>query len=342
MGFLHALKYPVAIIGTVVVIILAWLIQYLGRKYIDSQVRDAKEHYRKLSFLTTTIVVLALAAIIVLWARPMQHTGTFLGLIGAGVAVALRDPLLSVAGRIAIFAGNMYSVGDRIEINKMMGDIIDVGFFYTRMMEVGNWIGADQVTGRLVQFSNSRVFGHAVFNYTQNFAYIWDVVMIPITYTSNVQDTTKALLEVGNEYTREFLKGAREQLEDMRRYFLVPEFELEPQVYLAVTSNWIELTMRYVVDPKKRRSASSFIYGEVFKRIQGREDIAIASETMDLSVHPPGTSEPGEEEKRQPQVSGNDEMKDRTLKQMREQDDQNKQNQEVDTQDRKDKKRPAA
>lgn len=342
MGFLYALKYPVAIIGTIVAIFLAWLIHYLGRKYIDSHVHDAKEHYRKLSFLSTTILILALAAIIVLWARPMQHTGTFLGLIGAGVAVALRDPLLSVAGRVAIFAGKMYSVGDRIEINKMMGDIIDVGFFYTRMMEVGNWIGADQVTGRLVQFSNSRVFGHAVFNYTQNFAYIWDVVMIPITYTSNVQDTTKALLEVGNEYTHEFLKGARSQLEDMRRYFLVAEFELEPQVYLAVTSNWIELTMRYVVDPKKRRSASSFIYTEVFKRIQGREDIVIASETMDLSVHPPGTSEPGEEENRQPRKSGMDEMTNRTLQQMHEQDDQNKQNQEVDAQERKDKKRPAA
>jgi len=347
VGFLHALKYPVAIIGTIAVIVLAWVIHALGRKYIDSHVDDPKEHYRKLSFLSTTILILALAAIIILWARPMQHTGTFLGLIGAGVAVALRDPLLSVAGRIAIFAGNMYSVGDRIEINKMTGDVIDVGFFYTRMMEVGHWIGADQVTGRLVQFSNSRVFGHAVFNYTQNFAYIWDVVTLPITYSSNVQDTSKALLEVGNEYTREFLKGARSQLEDMRRYFLVPEFELEPQVYLTVTSNWIELTMRYVVDPKKRRSASSFIYTEVFKRIQGREDIVIASETMDLSIHPPGTSEPEEGKKRQPQMAGSDEIKNRALAQMRQQDEEDKQNKGKEEERAKgkrpaDKKRPAA
>ncbi len=340
MGFLHALKYPVAIIGTIAAILLAWIIHTLGRKYINSHIRDVKEHYRKLSFLSTTIVILAVATIIVLWARPMQHTGTFLGLIGAGVAVALRDPLLSVAGRVAIFAGNMYSVGDRIEINKMTGDVIDVGFFYTRMMEVGHWIGADQVTGRLVQFSNSRVFGHAVFNYTQNFAYIWDVVTIPITYSSNVQDTTKALLEVGNEYTHEFLKGARSQLEGMRQYFLVPEFELEPQVYLTVTSNWIELTMRYVVDPKKRRSASSFIYTEVFRRIQGREDIVIASETMDLSIHPPGTSEPQEGKKRQPQIAS-DEMKNRALSQMRQQDEEDKKNKGKE-EERADKKRPAA
>jgi small-conductance mechanosensitive channel len=137
VNLLHTLKYPVAIIGTIVAVLLAWLIHYIGPKYIEASIRDAKEVYRKLSFLTTTIVILVLIAIIVLWARPMQHTATFLGLIGAGVAVALRDPLLCVAGRIAIFAGNMYSVGDRIEINKMTGDIIDVGFFYTRMMGGG-------------------------------------------------------------------------------------------------------------------------------------------------------------------------------------------------------------
>lgn len=71
----------------------------------------------------------------------------------------------------------------------------------------------------------------------------------------------------------------------MKNYFLVPNFELMPQVYVQVNSNWVQLTMRYVVDPKKRRQASSFIYTEVFKEAQGRGDITIASETMDVAVH---------------------------------------------------------
>lgn len=70
----------------------------------------------------------------------------------------------------------------------------------------------------------------------------------------------------------------------MRRYFVVPSIELKPVVYVKVTSNWLELTMRYIVDPKQRRAASSFIYGETFKRLQKRQDITIASETMDLTV----------------------------------------------------------
>ncbi len=284
----HYLHDPVAVIGTVAAVVLAWLLSFLGRKYFDSRVRDPKEHYRKVSFLNTTLTLAAAIAIVILWSRLFQAKGTFWGLLGAGVAVALKDPLLSIAGRVTIFAGHIYSVGDRIDIDNITGDVVDIGFFYTRMMELGNWIGGDQATGRIVQFSNSIIFGHAVYNYTQNFAYIWDEINLPITYTSNVEGATKILLAVGNEYTREFLKGAQAQMRRMQRYFLVPEFELEPTVYLKVTSNWVELSLRYVVEPKKRRSASSFIYREVFQRVQQRDDITIASETMDLSVHRPG------------------------------------------------------
>jgi len=217
--------------------------------------------------------------------------GIFLGLVAGGLAIALKEPLLAFAGRVAILGGRLYSVGDRIEGDKVTGDVIDVGFFYTRMMELGNWIAADQASGRIVQFSNSKLFGDTVvYNYTHNFAYIWDEVMLPITYASNLQAATEILLQAGAKYSQDFLQGAQAELhqaelQKMKNYFLVPNFELKPQVYVQVNSNWVQLTMRYVVDPKKRRQASSFIFTEVFKQAQGRGDITIASEAMDVAVH---------------------------------------------------------
>ncbi len=285
MHFLtHYLHYPVSVIGTVVTIVVAVLIWYVGTSYIDRYVHDQREHYRRKNFLSTILIVAAGVAIAILWARLFHNRGTFFGLVGAGVAVALREPLLSIVSRLAIFAGHIYTAGDRIEVEKMSGDVIDIGFFYTRLMEIGNWLGGDQVTGRIVQISNAQVFGKPVFNYTRNFAYIWDEVCLPITYDSNMQEATKILLDVGGEYTKDFLQGARQEMDQMQRYFLVPKFELDPQVYVKITSNWLQLTMRYLVEPKKRRAASSFIYGEVFKRVQQRKDIQIASETMDLTV----------------------------------------------------------
>lgn len=286
MGFLARLPYPIGIFGTISTIIAAVVIAFVGKTIIKHREQDHRERYRKRQVVNTISWVLALGVIVILWARLLQHTGTFLGLVAGGLAIALREPLLAVAGRVAILGGGLYRVGDRIQVDKVSGDVIDVGFFYTRMMEIGNWIGGDQASGRIIQFSNSKLFGDTVvYNYNRNFTYIWDEVMLPITYASNMKAATEILLHSGERYSRNFLQGAQSELEKMKSYFLVPDFELKPQVYVQVNSNWIQLTMRYIVDPKKRRQASSFIYTEVFKQAQGRGDITIASETMDIAVH---------------------------------------------------------
>ncbi len=295
------LPYPVAEIGTLVVLALAWLLLTLGGKIIDSQHLDVREHYRRRKMLSTVVVVLAVLVLLALWSHPLRRTSTFLGLMAAGVAIALKEPLLSIAGRIAIFVGHIYDVGDRIEIDKMKGDVIDIGFFYTRMMEVGAWINADQASGRIVQMANAEVFGHPVFNYTRNFSFIWDEVNLPITYNSNLRAAQEILVRTGREYTREFLQGAQRELQQMQRYFMVQKLELEPIVYLRVTSNWLQLNMRYVVDPKRRRDASNFLYNAIFADIQQRDDISIGSTTMDLAVHGPAfKNTPHDEEQQSP------------------------------------------
>jgi small-conductance mechanosensitive channel len=284
------LAHPVPVFGTLGVLVVGWIVLALGHKFIGQRAPNPKEQYRRQRLLSTVVVVLGAAIIIGLWAKLLPHASTFLGLVGAGLAVALREPLLSIAGRIAIFLGHMYTAGDRIEINKLSGDVIDVGFFYTRMMEIGNWIGGDQYSGRIIQFANAQVFGASVFNYTRNFAYIWDEIKLPITYASNIKTATELLKSVGGKYTREFMQDAEPQIEKMQRIFMVPRFEVEPVVFMKVTDNWVELTLRYLVDPKKRRAASSYMFGEVFQKIREHRDIEIASSTMTLTVQQGGLS----------------------------------------------------
>jgi small-conductance mechanosensitive channel len=281
------LPYPVPIIGTAVVIAVTIVLHFSAAAYVRHRAQDHRERYRRRKFFTTIITFIAGLAILILWAHTLKQKGTFLGLLGAGVAIALREPLLSIAGRLAIFAGHMYTAGDRIEMQKLSGDVIDIGFFYTRMLEIGSWIGGDQYSGRITLIPNSMIFGTPIMNYTQHLSRIWDEVNLPITYNSNMETASRILKEVGSEYTREFLKDAQRDLENMRRQFLIPNLSLESEVYLKVTSNWLQLTMRYIVDPKQRRAASSFIYKEVFKRVAQAKDIQIASETMDLTVHSP-------------------------------------------------------
>jgi small-conductance mechanosensitive channel len=119
----HWLHDPIAVIGTAITVVLAAVLLLLSKAYARHSAQDQREKYRKRKFFTTIIVFAAGIAIVLLWARTLQRTGTFLGLLGAGVAIALKEPLLSIAGRLAIFSGHMYNAGDRIEMQKMIGEL---------------------------------------------------------------------------------------------------------------------------------------------------------------------------------------------------------------------------
>ena len=240
----HWLPYPIPVIGTIIAIAGALVLHFAAAGYVRHATEDHRERYRRRKFFTTIIAFTAGIAIVLLWAHTLKQKGTFLGLLGAGLAIALKEPLLSIAGRLAIFTGHMYNAGDRIELQKMSGDVIDIGFFYTRLLEIGSWISADQYSGRILLIPNSMIFGTPILNYTQHLSRIWDEIVLPITYNSNMESAVRILTDVGNDYTREFLKDAEHDLEQMRRQFLDPQLELKPAVYVKVTSNWLELTMR--------------------------------------------------------------------------------------------------
>jgi len=285
----------VSVLGTIAAIAAYIAIAQVGRKVIEGRLEDPRERYRKRQLLNIIALIIVVIVIVVLWARLLANESTFLGLATAGLAVAFKEPLLAIAGRIAISGGRIYSVGDRIEIDKVKGDIIDVGYVYTRMMELGNWIDADQVTGRLVQFSNSKLFGDTVvYNYTRNFGYLWDEIMLPITYDSDMRAAVEILLKTGQQYSMQFLEEAAAELDEMKRSLLVPDVELKPQVYLQINNNWIELTMRYVVDTKQRRRAKSFIFTEVFQQIQRHGNIRIGSETFEVTLSDTANAQPAE------------------------------------------------
>ena len=278
------MQYPVATIGTLATIAIAFIVDRIGAAIIRRRAPTDQQRYGWRGNLAILIALLTALITMFFWARLLEYKGTFFGLIGAGFALAMRDPLLSVAGRLSIWAGHMYRVGDRIEFNGMIGDVVSIGFFYTRMLEIGKWIPADQATGRLVQFPNASVYQSPIFNYTQNFSFIWDEIQLPVTYSSNVLSATEILVAVGEEYTQKFVEPAQSEIQKMRSSFLLPDLTLKPVVYTRVTSNYVELTMRYLVDARHRRDANSWIYWHMLQRLQPHDDITIGSGTMNVTL----------------------------------------------------------
>lgn len=125
------IPYEGPIIGTAITVVTAWVIHAAAHGYISRRIADPQERYSRRKLVSTALAAGIVIVLIVLWASVLKNRGVFLALLGAGAAVALSDPVLSIFGRMAILAGKMYTVGDRVAIEQVQGDVIDVGFMFS-------------------------------------------------------------------------------------------------------------------------------------------------------------------------------------------------------------------
>jgi len=213
---------------------------------------------------------------------------TIIGILGAGVAFASQEVIGSFAGYLNIITGNIFRIGDRIRIGNVVGDVLDISLLRTTVMEIGEWVKADQYTGRVVSLANRVVFSDPVFNYTQHSCYLWDEIMVPVTYDSDWRRAVEIILAKGQELTVSFHAGAQAEFEEMaKKYPSLHEVPVEPSIYITMTDNWIELTLRYIVEARNRRIVKGQIHRELLSCFHEVPDIRVASMTVDIVGFPP-------------------------------------------------------
>lgn len=206
------------------------------------------------------------------------------GLIGAGIAVALQDVFKNFAGGITIFSTGIYRVGDRIEINGKLGDVIDIGVFFTTVMEVGEWVDGNQATGRLTTIPNSSILSNNVNNFTKDHNFIWDEITLPITYDSNWKKAHEHVLGIVKKETEQFAEQADKEISKLGEKYYLPKKPVEPVIFLTITDNYIKFNIRYVTDTRERRILRDRLSRLILEEIEDSKDINIASETIDVSI----------------------------------------------------------
>jgi small-conductance mechanosensitive channel len=192
-----------------------------------------------------------------------------LGVAGAGVAVALQDVLASIAGAFSIGFSKLYTVGDRVQIGDIRGDVIDIGLLRTTLMETGNWVSKDLYNGRIARIPNSTVLKGSVFNYSQGFQFIWDEIKVVLTGTSDSQLARAMLLRVAKEAIGEYLFEAQSSWKSMSEYYQSENPPLEPTVALVVNSGSLEFTVSYVVDYTKRSAMQDQLFTKIAEEVAG-------------------------------------------------------------------------
>jgi small-conductance mechanosensitive channel len=264
----------------VVVIIL--IVYRVIRNTIKSRVEDATRLQSMRVVVRNVLAVVSFVIIALIWLPRGNNLLTALGILGAGLAIASQELIGSLAAGLNIWLGNIYRVGDRIRVGDIVGDVMDISLARTTVMEVGEWVKADQYTGRIVTVANREVWTNPVYNFTQHWGYLWDEITLPITYESDWQRAAELMLEHGQTYTAELQADAEAGLSRLVDRYPLKESKVEPTLYLAMTDNWIEMTLRFVVDAQERRRVKDHLHRELLLNFQAEENISIASTTIEI------------------------------------------------------------
>lgn len=205
------------------------------------------------------------------------------GLLTAGITITLQELILSVAGSFYIFLVKVYKPGDRIEINGIKGDVIDIDSIYTTMMEIGEWVTSDNYSGRIVKLSNAFVFKGPIYNYSQDFPFVWDEFDLPIRYESDMEMAKSIIVDIASETLSEYVQQSVATWEEIVEKYYIEDANVAPTLAITMTDNWMKFNLRYIVDYKKRRHVKHVLNDKISKAIQQTEGaVKLASATIEI------------------------------------------------------------
>jgi small-conductance mechanosensitive channel len=286
-GWLSSPNVEKVIVSVAGVLIIATIVHFLNRS-VRSRISHPDTRYRAQKLTTFAGYLLILLFVTTVFRDQLGHLAVALGITAAAVTFALQEAIASIAGWVAIPFGHFYQVGNRVQLGGIMGDVIDIGILQTTVMECGDWVNADLYNGRIVRIANSYVLKEPVFNYSADFPFLWDEITVPVKYGSDHRLAREILQQIAEDVVGEFTARAKLAWHDAVKKYRIEDEQVEPMVTLVANDNWMEFTVRYIVDYKRRRTTKDELFTRILNAIDethGR--VAIASTTIQI-VETPG------------------------------------------------------
>ena len=242
--------------------------------------RDVQVQYRirkTVAYITYPLAFLVIGRI---WLAGFQAVSTYLGLLSAGLAIALQTPLVNLAGWAFILWRQPLKVGDRIQLGDHRGDVIDQRIFMFSLIEIGNWVDSDQSTGRVIHIPNGKIFTDVLANYSQGFQYIWNEIPVLVTFESDWRKAKQLLDDIAQHHGTSLSDSAARKLREAAKKFMIFYTKLTPVVYTTVKDCGVMLTIRYLCEPRKRRGSEQEIWEDILDSFAGHDNIDFAYPTQ--------------------------------------------------------------
>jgi small-conductance mechanosensitive channel len=225
-----------------------WVENLLGRTNLDRrQVESLKTVTR------VTLQVAGVLFILLVVFGPPNQLGTFLGLAGAGLTVALKDFIVGFLGWFVLMGKNGIRLGDWVEINGVTGEVVELGMFHTVLLETGNWTDSGHPTGRRVTFTNSFAIEGHYFNFSTSGQWLWDELQVVLPAGRDPYPVVDAIQKIVLEATAETAKQAEKEWQGVTRSRdTAHTLTAAPAINVKPVVGGVEIAVRYITRATER------------------------------------------------------------------------------------------
>ncbi len=256
----------------------------LAQKMISNRVSESTTRYKLKKFSSFILFFLSLVAAGFVFTEKIAGLTVAIGIAGAGIAFALQEVIASFAGWFGITFGNFYKIGDRVQLSGIRGDVIDIGVLRTTLMEIGGWVNGDLYSGRVVRVANSFVFKEPVYNYSADFPFLWDEIVIPIRHGSDVEFTKTLMKKEADAILDTYEKESFATWSHLVRKYVLEDAKVDNFVTLTADASWMSFTLRYICDYKMRRFTKDLLFSNILEEIKLHPDkVKIAGASIEVT-----------------------------------------------------------
>lgn len=270
------------LIETFLSLILLGLLQQAVYYLINRNIDKIERRHQLRVWTRNLALLLVLSILVSLWLPSGQMILQAMALLAAALAVTLGRPISSVLAWLVIVIDHPFGIGDRIEAGDVKGDVIDIGLLHIHLLEVGNWVDADQTTGRIIHLPNRTIFEGPVFNSTAEFDLIWNELEFVLTHDSDWERGRELILAQAQPIYERIEEHAMEAADRMTQRYAYQRGITTPYVYVKLLRDGIKLSLRYLCETRRRRGTTHDITVGFLSAIRSEPTIKLAAPTVSI------------------------------------------------------------
>lgn len=257
--------YLYLLLSTATVLFVFFCIKKLGTFIFRKHLTGRREFIFNQMF-KVVLNVIQIVVLLFIWDDYIKDLMTLISVVSAAMTIALRELILNFFCGLYIQMKKPFKVEDRIEVDGIKGDVMNISVLDFEVLEISNKDDRGQSTGIVVTFPNSVVFSKPLKNLTKGFKYIWDEITVNVKLDCDLSSNKQTLYKIVNELevVKNIPKKMKEQINSINTENRIYFNQYNPIIYTKLVDNHVELTIRYLMHPKKSRFVESVIWNKIY------------------------------------------------------------------------------